>query len=74
MFSETDDEKMACLEAALLQALAFCRHKQVLHPVLQEGEFITFLETVTDIASHFDHSNLNFSGLEVELFESGPAH
>lgn len=67
---ETDDEKMACLEAALLQDLSLCRHKQVLHPVLQEGEFTHFLETVTDTAHHFIHSILNFSGVEVEL--SGP--
>lgn len=67
---EVDDEKMACLEAALLQDLSLCRHKQVLHPVLQEGEFTQFLETVTNTAHHYITSILNFSGVKVEL--SGP--
>lgn len=37
---ETDEEKIARLEAILLQDLRVFKHSQVIHPVLQEGEFI----------------------------------
>ncbi|KAL7389187.1 hypothetical protein ABVT39_028064 [Epinephelus coioides] len=33
---ETDEEKIACLEAVLLQDLRALKHRQVIHPVLQE--------------------------------------
>lgn len=35
---ETDEEKIARLEAILLQDLQTLKHRQVIHPVLQEGE------------------------------------
>lgn len=35
---ETDVEKIADLEAILLQDLQSLKHRQVIHPVLQEGE------------------------------------
>lgn len=37
---ETEGEKMARLESLLLDDLSALRHRQVIHPVLQEGEFI----------------------------------
>lgn len=37
---ETDEEKMARFEAVLLQDLSVLKHRQVIHPVLQEGQFM----------------------------------
>lgn len=37
---ETDEDKIVRLEANLLQDLRLLKHRQVIHPVLQEGEFI----------------------------------
>ena len=34
---ETDEEKIARLEQILLQDLRLLKHRQVIHPVLQEG-------------------------------------
>lgn len=34
------EEKMARLESLLLNDLSVFKHRQVIHPVLQEGEFI----------------------------------
>lgn len=36
---ETDEEKIARLETILLQDLRVLKHRQVIHPVLQEGKF-----------------------------------
>lgn len=36
---ETDEEKISRLEAILLQDLQVLKHRQVIHLVLQEGEF-----------------------------------
>lgn len=36
---ETDEETIGRLEAILLQDLRLLKHRQVIHPVLQEGEF-----------------------------------
>lgn len=38
---ETDEEKMARFETALLNELRVHKHRQVIHPVLQEGEYTT---------------------------------
>lgn len=38
--AETDKEKIACLEALLLRDLQVLKHRQAIHPILQEGEFI----------------------------------
>lgn len=37
---ETDEEKMARLKAVLLRDLSVLKHRQVIHPVLQEGQSI----------------------------------
>lgn len=47
---EGEDENLTHREAVLLQDLSFCRHRQVLHPVLQEGECMHISETA-DIVS-----------------------
>lgn len=41
---ETDVEKVARFEAILLQDLSVFKHKQVIHPELQEGEFTSLWE------------------------------
>lgn len=44
---ETDEEKMARFEAVLRQDLSVLKHRQVIHPVLQEGEYIqTHIDTL----------------------------
>lgn len=70
---DSDGEKMAGLEAALLQELSLSRHRQVLHPVLQEGEFSHFLETLPDISHGVFNSILDFSGVEAEFSKPGQA-
>lgn len=38
--AETDEERIGRYSALLLQDLRVLKHRQVIHPVLQEGEFI----------------------------------
>lgn len=41
---ETVEEKIARLESVLLSALKVLKHRQIIHPVLQEGEFTQTLQ------------------------------
>lgn len=80
---ETDEEKLLGFETSLLQDLSELKHRQVIHPVLQEGQFkyshigipiqnnllYVFFPQVT-----YSFLNLCSSGVEVELCRSNPVH
>lgn len=52
---ETDEEKIARLEAILLQDLQTLKHRQVIHPVLQEGESLHMHMNIHVVEKIFVH-------------------
>eukprot|EP00064_Thunnus_orientalis_P012560 superscaffoldBa00001941_g12595 len=54
MIPETDEEKIACLEAIVLQDLKVLKHRQVIHPVLKEvGLKLSSLDPTKSIDLHY---------------------
>ncbi|XP_067429478.1 MAX gene-associated protein isoform X2 [Thunnus thynnus] len=54
MIPETDEEKIACLEAIVLHDLKVLKHRQVIHPVLKEvGLKLSSLDPTKSIDLHY---------------------